>query len=363
MTEIMTWNYAGEADITYGEVHVSPVAKILLAISLIFIAVSAVSAIVFRDNIYDIITNPRIVLLNQVRHSNGNYLEIPYNSDFDPDTLIDSDMYKNDYTIVKIDSNVDSSKLGKYKVKYISKNSVKTNVTALTVYVKDKTAPAITFKANPILLVRGVENSEKNGKPIYGTNSFTTPKEFISNIHDDCDGDDCKPPIVYDCSNGTEINIDYENKNLIDDYGKEGITTKILKYKVTDKAGNMRTETLTITIVDNYDAAEKEIAQLKSSINTNTNISNNNSSSGNRSNTATSGPVTFSADPITWSISQNGPITSLTNNPKGIHVENGQAWPIGGVGYDYQPEGPGVYERTWECDGGSTVTQQVTIIE
>lgn len=363
MTEIMTWNYAGEADITYGEVHVSPVAKILLAISLIFIVVSAVSAIVFRDNIYDIMTNPRIVLLNQVRHSNGNYLEIPYNSDFDPAALIDPEMYKNDYTIVKIDSNVDSSKLGTYQVKYISKNSVKTNLTALTVYVKDKTAPEIKLKPNSNILVRGADNG-----PIVGTESRKTPKDFISNIHDDCDGEitDINNINVYDCSNGTEINIDYENENLIDDYGSEGegITTKILKFTATDKAGNMRTETLTITIVDNYVEDLKELDRIKSSMTTNASNgnSNSNSSSGNKSNTATSDTVTFSADPITWSISQNGGVSDFQAALSGMHINDGSATVVSGPGIDSQFE-PGDYTITWKFSDGSTVNQRVTITE
>lgn len=72
----------------------------------------------------------------------------------------------------------------------------------------------------------------------------------------------------------------------------------------------------------------------------------------------------FSAVPIIWSISQDGPVTSLVINPKGlIYNGDGQVWPMDEPGYAFQPDGPGVYERTWTCSEGKTVTQQVTLIK
>ena len=124
-------------------------------------------------------------------------------------------------------------------------------------------------------------------------------------------------------------------------------------------------DSLTNYMKDYYTKSETD-EQINEAITTNSDTANFGTTNfgTNISSTATYSNGTFTADPITWSISQDGPLTSLATSTKGIHYTgNGYAWLIGGVCYDYLPEGPGVYERTWECDGGSTVTQQVTITE
>lgn len=156
MSKTMTWNYKGEADITLGEVHASPLPKILTALIVLAVIVVGILAFIQRDFIYDTFTNPHIVLTQES-------VNIPYNGTFDPYQYIDKTKtlkynefidYRNiayfaegeieqPYSLI-IDYDIDTTKVGQtFIVKYLSSNRVNSSETTLKVNIIDDIPPTV----------------------------------------------------------------------------------------------------------------------------------------------------------------------------------------------------------------------------
>lgn len=183
----MTWNYKGEADITLGEIHASPLPKILTAFIVLAVIVIGIIGFIKRDFIYDKLNNPHIVLIKD-------NIVVQYQSDFDPldyidktktikyDKFIESlnnitdESIKFPYTLV-IDSNVDTQCPEQYTVTYHSSNHIQENEITMNVTVltpKDEVVPTITLKTNEVTLYYNHEDIQ----------TFD-PMNFIQSISDD----------------------------------------------------------------------------------------------------------------------------------------------------------------------------------
>lgn len=191
----MTWNYKGEADITLGERHASPVPKILTALIILAIVVVGILAFIQRDYFYDKLNNPHIVLTQES-------VTIPYQGKFNALDYIDQAKtlrydkfmeYGSTMTFAPTedselppyyfvyDSNVDTSIPGDYKVTYYSHNRIQENEVSLTVIVqapKDETAPTITLKTNEVTLYYNHEDIKD-----------FDPEDYIQSLSDDKSSD------------------------------------------------------------------------------------------------------------------------------------------------------------------------------
>lgn len=158
MSQVMKWHYKGEADITLGEIYISPLPKILAIIIISMVSLISIAGYVYRYFIYDFIINPHIVLLS-------NEINIPYNSDFDPIQYIDTnkttqyDSFIDTNNIIyemSCDNPVDTKTLGTYTVTYDSNNRLNKNKTTLTVNVVDTEKPIIEIVSpeKPIPLMK-----------------------------------------------------------------------------------------------------------------------------------------------------------------------------------------------------------------
>ena len=379
--EIVTWEYSQDADITFGEMHENPLPKILLAILSISIVILCAAAFILRDYIYDLIENPRVVLTSDVMHENGVYIDIPYKSTFDANRYI-SDMYTDsdgnpEYELLSIDGEVNTNVLGTYNVVYSSKNRITTNQETLIVNVRDITAPTIQLNAvmdtagnyNPIILVRGV----KDDGTVLGTESFDANNYILSVTDDYCDED--------------QIRINHTGESI--DFGTSGTTTANIIYTATDAYNNSSQVSLSLVIMDDYDAAAAEwekqvedmqaqLAALQNQRQNNNNNNNNNNTHNNNNNTTTqstqttnptsssqSAGVSLSAGTMTWSVGTQGDFSTMIRNAYSTvnYRGSGQAWPTDGPGITFQPEGPGTYIMHWTCTEGLTCDQTIVITE
>ena len=215
---MIEWNYAGEADITIGEVHISKTSKIILILLIIGIIAICGLAIYFRAYIYDYIANPSIVLTEKE-------VNIEVNSSFNPEEFIANDTSGYIYEI--IGSDIDTSKLGTYTVTFNSKNRVKSNSIDLVVNIVDTTAPEITLIKDMDLLVRGKDTDNFN------------PKKYLKTVKDNY-------------SDFDDIKIEYTTDI---DFTKD--TVQII-FTATDKAGNIGNKTLNLAIFDSREDLEFE---------------------------------------------------------------------------------------------------------
>lgn len=195
MSKTMTWNYKGEADITLGEVHASPLPKILTALIVLAVIVVGILAFIQREFIYDNLNNPHIVLTQES-------VTIPYQGKFNALDYIDQTKtlkydkfmeYGSTMTFAPVedselppyyfvyDSNVDTSIPGDYKVTYYSHNHIQDNEVSLTVTVTapvDETAPTITLKTNEVTLYYNHEDIKD-----------FDPEDYIQSLSDDKSSD------------------------------------------------------------------------------------------------------------------------------------------------------------------------------
>ena len=71
MSKTVTWKYKGDADVVFGEIHISKAPKIILAITVITVIAACVTGFLLRDFIYDALTNPQIMLKNVSQDDTG----------------------------------------------------------------------------------------------------------------------------------------------------------------------------------------------------------------------------------------------------------------------------------------------------
>ena len=396
MSKTVTWKYKGDADVVFGEIHISKAPKIILAITVITVIAACVTGFLLRDFIYDALTNPQIILKNVSQDDNGFFVEIPYEQDrveFIADSYIDTvntreyDSFMNPdikaYSFT-INGNVDTSTIGEYVVTYNSKNRVKHNTTTLTVRVKDITSPVIILK------------DPKTGKELAKT---TDGVYYGVSLHRNTDetnnwkAEDYVMSITDNCTELDNIQITYPEKP---NFNSSTEDTIIVTYVATDSSGNTSETTMKIlllkqtnTSMDLAALADKkeqeqqlveQTTQSKNDTPTNNNttpytdhpINNTDDNAPPAQNTDGTNTVKapqMSANSFTWSVSADGPITSgafwirAQDNITYYNFNGVRAYPTSGPGYTFQPEGPGTYTIHWEADNGLSCDQTVTITE
>ena len=233
MSKTMIWNYKGEADITLGERHASPIPKILTAIIILAIVVAGILVFIQRDVFYDKLNNPHIVLTQDSvtidYQGNFNALDyidknktlkynqfMEYNST-QPIDKNDTDFpYKFTYT-----SNVDTSVPGDYKVVYSSSNHTQENEVILNVTVSapvDEVAPTITLKTDEVTLYYNHEDIK----------TFD-PMDYINSLSDDKSSDTyLRDNLTYEISESGNIIQLLDIQNLYIDLSD--IDSNVTKY-------------------------------------------------------------------------------------------------------------------------------------
>ena len=69
MSQVMKWHYKGEADITLGEIYISPLPKILAIIIISMVSLISIAGYVYRYFIYDFIIILRVSFIRQHLYS------------------------------------------------------------------------------------------------------------------------------------------------------------------------------------------------------------------------------------------------------------------------------------------------------
>lgn len=155
--DIVEWYYNGEADLTIGEAKISNVAKgILVLLVLVFIAIISIG-IYFRNQIYDYISNPSIVL-------SQNEVTIGIGDEFNPEQYVilnNPNVKRVIYPDIEL---IDFSIEGEYILTYLSYNSIYENKNSLKLSVIDNKPPVIKLKNDVLILTRGEDT--KNFDPL-----------------------------------------------------------------------------------------------------------------------------------------------------------------------------------------------------
>lgn len=393
MSKTVTWKYKGDADVVFGEIHISKAPKIILAITVITVIAVCVTGFLLRDFIYDALTNPQIMLKNVSQDDTGFFIEIPYEQDsveFMADSYIDTintreyDSFINpDITAYSftIDGNVDTSTIGEYVITYNSKNRVKHNTTTLTVRVKDITSPVITLK------------DPKTGKELAKT---TDGVYYGVSLHRNTDetnnwkAEDYVMSIVDNCTELDNIQITYPEKPNFNSSAEDSIT---VTYVATDSSGNTSETIMKILLLKQTntsmdlaalaDKKEQEQQLVEQTTRTDNNPSNDNnqqpSGGGNNGRgdpdaginpsdgSSTIKHPQISADSFTWSVSRDGTFdVMIIMAQMYVHYydyEGSEAYITSGPGVTFQPDGPGTYTFHWETSTGLSCDQTVTITE
>lgn len=243
-SNIVSWRYAGEADVTIGETYQSKVSKVVLICVLITL-VSAVTLIVMNWSlVYDYIANPSIILSSKM-------VDIEVGTTFDPNSYIvprsqediqngvyvyeiqGADMVNtNDRAKLAIDPT--TKIINTYEVHYISANNAKTTDQVLTVNVVDTTAPVITLTQDNAFLVKGVQTGE-----------YFDAQSYVESIHDNYTYDENLKNTQAEGNWNTPINA------------QTGFAEMEVIYTSTDEAGNVGTATLHIYIFEDEELRDQ----------------------------------------------------------------------------------------------------------
>lgn len=204
------WQSNRKADITLGEVKISNTAKIILFILLISLVISTIAIILNRQFVYDAIANPKVLL-------NTKEVTLSVNKDsFNYKNYLVDEAYPKRYKLIYPENkDVNTHKIGTYKVRYKLKHLAGTSENILEVHVKDTTAPEINLTSSSV----SITESEKG--------SFNAAS-YISSVKDNYDK-----------------NLKADDVKI--DSIKWSSSTKIT-YRVKDSSGNEGTKELTVTI-------------------------------------------------------------------------------------------------------------------
>ena len=262
MSKTMIWNYKGEADITLGERHASPIPKILTALIILAIVVAGILVFIRRDVFYDKLNNPHIVLTQDSvtidYQSNFNALDyidknktLKYNQfmEYNSTQPVEEDDTDFPYTFTYT-SNVDTSVPGDYKVVYSSSNHTQENEVILNVTVSapvDEVAPTITLKTDEVTLFYNHEDIK----------TFD-PMEYIKSLSDDKSSDTyLRDNLTYEISESGNIIQLLDIQNLYIDlsdldsnvtkYNREEMEEFINTY--TDLVNNTPTKSYSIEFI------------------------------------------------------------------------------------------------------------------
>ena len=230
-SNIVSWRYAGEADVTIGETYQSKVSKVVLICVLITL-VSAVTLIVMNwALVYDYIANPSIIL-------SSNTVDIEVGTTFDPNSFIvprsqediQNGVYTYEITGAEMVNTNDRAKLAidpntkiinTYEVHYISTNDAKSTDQVLTAQ-------------DTAFLVKGVQTGE-----------YFDAQSFVESIHDNYTYDENLKNEHAEGNWNTPINA------------QTGFAQIDVIYTSTDEAGNVGTATLHIYIFEDEELRDQ----------------------------------------------------------------------------------------------------------
>ena len=279
MSKVMKWQYAGEADITLGkEVHINPLPKIALYVTISIIVIACALGFVFRDYLYDMTINPQIMLKYVTKTDNGYSVDVPYQFDFTAEKFIDEvntkeydsfmnpDMLEYTYTV---DGIVDTSTIGSYQVTYNSSNRANTQQLLLTVNVTDTVAPVARLQ-DPITHQELKKSVDGSYKPMYVVRNQVSTSQFYG-----ANSWNAEDFILDYSDNYSEVTITYPEKP---DWSGNSIEARDLTYSFTDESGNKTDLVLplyVVTLTDNQ-VAELEDGDVKlNDVDLANNITNN----------------------------------------------------------------------------------------
>ena len=245
-SDIVEWNYEGDADITLGEEHISNTAKIIL-ISLCVVIVCCIGVLIYmRHSIIDFISNPDIQLTSSE-------INLEVFDDFDPNSYIANSNKLDKLQEYNVDNPVDNQHLGDYVVTYYSKNRATENVTTLTVHVVDTEAPEI------ILAGTGDVTNAKTITLLEGSEELLNlnPANYVLTVTDNYDDRD-HIELAYIPNEFGELQIN----QVIADSGDAPNATMTIDYIATDMSGNSGTATLTIVIIKANGISEEDYQEM-----------------------------------------------------------------------------------------------------
>ena len=211
-SDLVTWNYAHDADVTFGETKQSKTARIILIVILVLLAGAIGVSIYFKDFILDYISNPHVLLL-------ADEVELEVFDEFIPENYVVKDSITDDIQITfpaKEDVNV--NKLGTYSVIYTSVNNARVVEEPLLIHIVDKTAPIIKLSQSAVIM-------DKEESETFDAN------QYIKEMSDNYD----KPEDLILTLSGASIDWTKQNNEI--------------EYTVKDTSGNIAHEILNIVII------------------------------------------------------------------------------------------------------------------
>lgn len=312
------WQSDRKADITLGEVKISNVAKIILFVLIISLVVGTILIALNRKFVYDAIANPKVLL-------NTKEVTLSVNKDdFNYKNYLINEKYPKRYKLIyPKNKDVNTHKIGTYKVKYKLKHFAGTSENILVVHVKDTTAPEITLTNSSV----SITESEKG--------SFNAAS-YISSVTDNYD------------KNLTVDNVKVDSINW-------SSSTKVI-YRIKDSSGNEGTKELIVTVSSNSTPASSSSSTASSS--SSRSSASSSRSSGGSARSSGGGGGAYISGVHNVSVPQGTSFSSLSGQlMSGVHGSGYVSVSFSAVNLSY----PGSYPVTFSSSDGVTKTATVTV--
>ena len=312
------WQSDRKADITLGEVKISNVAKIILFVLIISLVVGTILIALNRKFVYDAIANPKVLL-------NTKEVTLSVNKDdFNYKNYLINEKYPKRYKLIyPKNKDVNTHKIGTYRVKYKLKHFAGTSENILVVHVKDTTAPEITLTNSSV----SITESEKS--------SFNAAS-YISSVTDNYD------------KNLTVDNVKVDSINW-------SSSTKVI-YRIKDSSGNEGTKELIVTVSSNSTPASSSSSATSSS--SSRSSASSSRSSGGSARSSGGGGGAYISGVHNVSVPQGTSFSSLSGQlMSGVHGSGYVSVSFSAVNLSY----PGSYPVTFSSSDGVTKTATVTV--
>lgn len=312
------WQSDRKADITLGEVKISNVAKIILFVLIISLVVGTILIALNRKFVYDAVANPKVLL-------NTKEVTLSVNKDdFNYKNYLINEKYPKRYKLIyPKNKDVNTHKIGTYKVKYKLKHFAGTSENILVVHVKDTTAPEITLTNSSV----SITESEKG--------SFNAAS-YISSVTDNYD------------KNLTVDNVKVDSINW-------SSSTKVI-YRIKDSSGNEGTKELIVTVSSNSTPASSSSSTASSS--SSRSSASSSRSSGGSARSSGGGGGAYISGVHNVSVPQGTSFSSLSGQlMSGVHGSGYVSVSFSAVNLSY----PGSYPVTFSSSDGVTKTATVTV--
>lgn len=312
------WQSDRKADITLGEVKISNVAKIILFVLIISLVVGTILIALNRKFVYDAIANPKVLL-------NTKEVTLSVNKDdFNYKNYLINEKYPKRYKLIyPKNKDVNTHKIGTYKVKYKLKHFAGTSENILVVHIKDTTAPEITLTNSSV----SITESEKS--------SFNAAS-YISSVTDNYD------------KNLTVDNVKVDSINW-------SSSTKVI-YRIKDSSGNEGTKELIVTVSSNSTPASSSSSAASSS--SSRSSASSSRSSGGSARSSGGGGGAYISGVHNVSVPQGTSFSSLSSQlMSGVHGSGYVSVSFSAVNLSY----PGSYPVTFSSSDGVTKTATVTV--